>query len=97
MKPSLKPRQSYEKAGRPRKEFEELHRDNQRRRSDEFLKQSGMSIIELLEAAKLKAQQEGLSDASFVLESLASNPIEQGEIIRNSMTSSQSQGMDLIL
>ena len=97
MKPSLKQRRSYENAGAPRKEFEDLHPDNQVRRSKEFLKNNEMSFVELLAAARLKAEQEGFQDASHVIKSLGSNPIEQGEMIRNAMASADNDGTSSIL
>ena len=91
-KPSIKTAKSHKRAGAPSKDFEELHPDNQLRRTKKFLDESDMSIIELLEAARVKAEREGLSDASKILKALSSNPIEEGQKIKEAVDAHHRNG-----
>ena len=51
-----------------------------------------MSLSELLWAARIKAEQEGFLDASTVLNKIASNPIEEGESIKQAMNTVKTDG-----
>ena len=95
--PATKKRRSYENVGRPTKEFEDKSEEGKRlevRKSLETLEEAGTdSALAIYKMAKVKADDEGQRDASFILSKIYEDPIQNGANIRAALTASENEGI----
>ena len=87
----MKKRRSYEKVGRPSKDFEDKCEQGRRDTARKILA-INESFMAHIKATKMKADEEGHSDASFVLSLLYENPIENAAKIRAALKTAESEG-----